>query len=290
VRISSIEGTPPTLEEVFAYYTGRNVSDVLQRLRAFLMRDFQTELSYRVSFLLNFSGVFLASVTYFFLSRLLGDSVAPLLEAYGGDYFAFAIIGVAFASYFGLGLNGFARALREAQTTGTLEAMIMTPAPVSTIVVGSAAWSYAFTTFRVLVYLLLGILLGLDLRGANYLAALVTLLISIVAFASIGIIAAGHYYGYQARRSGNVALQQCGRAYRRRLLSHCRHARVAAGYCSAAADYLRAQRHAPGAARRRNLAGNPARSTRRSHRFRHRSLPAVAPRLRPRCGVGEARR
>jgi ABC-2 type transport system permease protein len=162
-----------------------------QRLQAFLVRDFQTELSYRLSFLLNFSGVFLASVTYFFLSRLLGDSVAPLLEAYGGDYFAFAIIGVAFASYFGLGLNGFARALREAQTTGTLEAMIMTPTSVSTIVVGSAVWSYAFTTFRVLVYLLLGILLGLDLRGANYLAALVTLLISIVAFASIGIIAAG---------------------------------------------------------------------------------------------------
>jgi ABC-2 type transport system permease protein len=164
---------------------------VLQRLRAFLIRDFQTELSYRVSFLLNFSGVFLASVTYFFLSRLLGDSVTPLLEPYGGDYFAFAIIGVAFASYFGLGLNGFARALREAQTTGTLEAMMMTPAPVSTIVVGSAAWSYAFTTFRVLVYIVLGMLLGLDLRGANYLAALVTLLIAIVAFASIGIIAAG---------------------------------------------------------------------------------------------------
>ncbi|MDT8305257.1 MAG: ABC transporter permease [Anaerolineae bacterium] len=164
---------------------------MLRHLRAFLVRDLQTEVSYRISFLLSFSGVIFTSVTYYFLSRLFGDNVAPFLGEYGGDYFAFAIIGVAFASYFGLGLNGFARALREAQTTGTLEAMMMTPAPVSTIVLGSAAWSYAFTTLRVLVYLLLGILLGLDLRGANYLAALVTLLVAIVAFASLGIIAAG---------------------------------------------------------------------------------------------------
>ena len=164
---------------------------MLRRLRAFLVRDFQTEVSYRISFLLSLSGVFFTSVTYFFLSRLFGSSVAPFLEEYGGDYFAFAIIGVAFASYFGLGLNGFARALREAQTTGTLEAMMMTPAPVSTIVLGSAAWSYAFTTLRVLVYIFLGVLLGLDLRGANCLAALATLLVAIIAFASLGIIAAG---------------------------------------------------------------------------------------------------
>lgn len=160
-------------------------------LWAFLIRDFQTESSYRVSFLLSLSGVFFTSVTYFFVSRLLDESVQPALAQYDGDYFAFVLIGVAFGSYFGLGLTGFARALREAQTTGTLEAMMMTPTSVSTIVVGSAVWSYAFTTLRVIVYLILGVLLGLRLQGANYLAALITLLLSIVAFASIGIVAAG---------------------------------------------------------------------------------------------------
>jgi len=160
-------------------------------LWAFLVRDFQTESSYRVSFLLSLSGVFFTSVTYFFVSRLLNESVEPMLAQYDGDYFAFVLIGVAFGSYFGLGLTGFARALRQAQTTGTLEAMMMTPVSVSTIVVGSAVWSYAFTTLRVVVYLLLGLLLGLRLQGANYLAALVTLILSVIAFASIGIVAAG---------------------------------------------------------------------------------------------------
>lgn len=160
-------------------------------LWAFLARDFRTEISYRFSFFLSISGVFFSAFTFYFVSRLLGESVAPALSEYGGDYFAFALIGIAFSSYFGLGLNGFARALRLAQTTGTLEAMMMTPASISTIVLGSAAWSYAFTTFRVLIYLIIGLALGLPLAGANYLAAAVTLLIAIVAFASIGIIAAG---------------------------------------------------------------------------------------------------
>ena len=52
-------------------------------------------------------------------------------------------------------------------------------------------WSYTFTTFRVITYLLIGALfLTLDLSQANVLAALVILLLSILSFASIGILAA----------------------------------------------------------------------------------------------------
>lgn len=169
------------------------IETIIERLRllwAFLVRDFRTEISYRFSFLMNFGGIFISALTYFFLARLLGERVTPLLEPYGGDYFAFALIGVAFAGYFSLGLSGFARALRQAQTTGTLEAMMMTPTPVSSIILGSAVWSYAFTTLRVVVFLALGIMLGMELGNANYLGGLLTLLISVVAFASIGIIAA----------------------------------------------------------------------------------------------------
>lgn len=164
---------------------------LLRLFWSFLVRDFYTESSYRVSFLLSFVGVFFTSFTYYFISLLFGDNVSPLLQQYNGDYFSFVIIGVAFGGYFGLGLNGFARALREAQTTGTLEAMLMTPTSVAAIILGSAAWSYAFTTFRLVIYIVLGVaLLGLDLGEANYLAGLVSLLFSIVTFASIGVIAA----------------------------------------------------------------------------------------------------
>lgn len=160
-------------------------------LWSFLVRDYYTETSYRLAFLVSLSSVIFNTVTYFFISELIGLGASEYLEPYGGDYFSFVIIGVAFSGYFGVSLSGFARALRDAQTTGTLEAMVMSPVPVSLIVVGSALWSYVFTTIRVVAYLVLGALLfTLQLQGANYLGALVSLLLSILAFASIGIIAA----------------------------------------------------------------------------------------------------
>lgn len=164
---------------------------MLRLLWSFFERDFHTETSYRTAFLFSLTGIFFSAFTFFFVSKLIGEQASPFLDQYGGDYFSFVIIGLAFGGYFNLGLGGFARALREAQTTGTLEAMMMTPTPVSIIVIGSALWNYAFTTFRVFVYILLGVaLLGLRLTGANYLGGLVSLVLSIVAFASIGIIAA----------------------------------------------------------------------------------------------------
>lgn len=161
-------------------------------LRAFIVRDFYTEISYRTSFLVNIGTIFFNVLVFYFLSKFINISSNPSLDATNGDYFSFVLIGVAFGNYFGVGMHGFASALRLAQTTGTLEAMMMTPTSVPAIIIGSASWSYVFTTIRVLVYLLLGTLLfGVSFSGANYPAAILGLLLAIIAFASIGIISAG---------------------------------------------------------------------------------------------------
>ncbi|MCP4361078.1 MAG: ABC transporter permease [Chloroflexi bacterium] len=170
----------------------RNLRPHLNRFTAFLVRDFYDQASYRFSFLFSFVGVFIRALIFFFLSELIGVGAAPYLQDYNGDYFSFVIIGIALGGYFSVGLTGFSQALRQAQITGTLEATMMTPTPVSLVVIGSAAWSYTFTTFRVFLYLLIGaVLLTLDLSQANILASLLILILSIISFAAIGIIAAG---------------------------------------------------------------------------------------------------
>lgn len=171
-------------------FSPRSVLAALRLLGAFLARDFYTEISYRVSFVMMFTSALFGSLIYFFLDRLLGNRDVPGLAQYNGDYFAFAIIGVALSGYFTLGLTAFASTLRESQTTGTLEALLMTPAPLPLVVIGSAVWSYTFTSLRISLYLGMGMLLGLSLRGANYAAALVTLLLAVIAFAGIGILSA----------------------------------------------------------------------------------------------------
>ncbi len=161
------------------------------RVWAFLVRDYHVETSYRLSFLFTIGGVVVRALIFFFLSEFIEAATGGLLGDYGGDYFSFVIIGIALGGYFSTGLTSFSNALRQSQTTGTLEAMILTPTPVSWLIIGSASWSYVYTTFRVLIYLVVGALfLGLDLSRANYPAALVILVLSIVSFASLGILAA----------------------------------------------------------------------------------------------------
>lgn len=58
---------------------------------AFLKRDFLDAASYKLSFLYSLIGVFFSSATFFFISKLIAPG-AMSLNAYGGDYFSFAMI------------------------------------------------------------------------------------------------------------------------------------------------------------------------------------------------------
>jgi ABC-2 type transport system permease protein len=163
----------------------------LAKTLAFLKRDYRIEVSYRFSFLLRFFGIFFSVATFFFIAKLFGRSVSPYLTGYGGDYFAFVLIGIAFAGFLGTGLNSFAASISSAQAQGTLEAMLVTPTKLSTIVISSSLWNFLLTSFNVLIYLIFGtIVFGADLSHANLVAALLILLLTIIVFSALGIVSA----------------------------------------------------------------------------------------------------
>ncbi len=158
---------------------------------AFLKRDLSQALSYRLSFLMQLGGIFLSVAIFYFLSRLFGAAVAPQLEAYGGDYFSFVLIGLAFTGFLGLSLSSFASSIREGQVMGTLEIMLLSPTRLSAILLSSSLWAYLLTTLRVVVYLLVGALVfGASLGQANVGSALLVMLLSIASFSGIGIFSA----------------------------------------------------------------------------------------------------
>jgi ABC-2 type transport system permease protein len=158
--------------------------------KAFLKRDFLDESSYRFSFLIQFISIFMSAGMFFFIAKLVDQASISSLSVLDGGYFPFALIGLAFSAYFSTGLTSFSSSLRQAQTTGTLEAMLTSPTQVSTIIISSSLWSYVMTTFRAALYLLVGIVLGMDISHANLLSAVVILALTIAAFNGIGILAA----------------------------------------------------------------------------------------------------
>jgi ABC-2 type transport system permease protein len=158
---------------------------------AFLKRDFSQALSYRLSFLMQLGGVFFNLAIFFFLSRLLGTAVSPQLEAYGGDYFSFVLIGLAFTGFMGLSLSSFSESIRQGQMMGTLEVMLLSPTRLSAILFSSSLWAYVLTTVQVVVYLIVGSLVfGASLTNANVPAALLVMVLSITSFSGIGILSA----------------------------------------------------------------------------------------------------
>ncbi len=158
---------------------------------AFLKRDLSQQLSYRISFAFQFIGIFFSIAVFYFVSKLFGVAIAPQLEAYGGDYFSFVLIGMAFTGYMGLSMSNFASSIREGQMMGTLEIMLLSPTRLSAILISSSLWSYLMTTFNVLIYFLFGVFVfGADLTQANFPAAILVLLLSITSFSSIGILSA----------------------------------------------------------------------------------------------------
>jgi ABC-2 type transport system permease protein len=158
---------------------------------SFIRRDFRVNVSYRLAFLLRFLGLFFSVALYYFIAELIGGAAIPQLESYGGDYFAFLLIGIALSGYLGTSLGSFSGVIRREQVTGTLEMMLLTPTRLSTIIISSSLWSFLLTSINVFLYLLLGVLLfGLDLGRGNWPAALLVLALTILCFSSLGVIAA----------------------------------------------------------------------------------------------------
>ena len=153
---------------------------------AFLYKDFLSAGSYKFAFAFQFIGIVFGSSAFFFLSKLVSPSASPHLEAYGGDYFSFVLIGIAFASYLEVSVRSFSEAIRHAQMLGTLEALLVTQTEIPTLIICSSLYSFVMTSLRVIAYLAFGALaLGLDLGDANLAGALLVLLLTIITFSTI---------------------------------------------------------------------------------------------------------
>ncbi len=163
----------------------------LRKPLAFLKRDLVIAVNYRFSFALELLAIFFPTATFYFLSQVFGEAVSSYIAPYGGDYFAFVLIGIAFSSYLTFSLSSFSAQVMESQVQGTLEALLTTPTSLSTILVSSTLYPFVFTSFSVIVYLALGVgLFGFPLGNANFVGAALILLLSVAAFSGLGILAA----------------------------------------------------------------------------------------------------
>ena len=135
--------------------------------------------------------MFLSTLTFYFLSKLLEGFTVSYLKPYGGNYFAFVLIGIAFFSYLGVSVQELSKTIREGQMLGTLEALLVSQTGIPTIILSSTLYGFIWASLKVIVYMMLGVFIfGVNLEKANIPGAFLILLLTISSFMSLGIISA----------------------------------------------------------------------------------------------------
>ncbi|HWM18855.1 MAG TPA: ABC transporter permease [Ilumatobacteraceae bacterium] len=160
------------------------------RLGAIATRDWRTAKRYRFRQMLQLLSFVYAAILAFYVGRLFDAAPAELTQ-FGGEYFDFAMVGLAVMSVAGLGIGAFNETIMREQTLGTLEVLLVTPTPVPVLLAGSLVLPLALTLIDVTLYVGIGIgLIGSGITLSGVLLAFPFFVLTLASFCAFGIVGA----------------------------------------------------------------------------------------------------
>ena len=172
---------------------------------AYMERDFRVAWTYRSSFFIQYLLMPFNLIGTRFLADLVGPREA--LAQYGGDYFAFALIGTALQIAMYPCLTVFRGAVREAQVLGTLEAILMTRTrPASSVAYSGLYQLLQLSVQPIVIIPIVGVVLGAHFAWSGAPAALAVLLLALVGFAGMGLCSAAFTIAFKQNEPFTVGL------------------------------------------------------------------------------------
>lgn len=165
---------------------------IAYQLWAFVRRDCLLASSSRLTFAWQLITVLFAAPTMYYLGRLIQPATSPDLQPYGGNYFAFVILGIAFSGFFSAMMGAWASGIRNEHLSGTLDAVLVNPVSIFTVAMGTSLWGTLTAAVQTLAYLLVGrLVFHLTFGQVNSVGAAATVLLTMLVFAALGMISAG---------------------------------------------------------------------------------------------------
>lgn len=144
--------------------------------------------------------------TFFYVAKLFGSAAAPYLSKYGGDYFPFVIIGLAFNEFYITGEQAVRRAI---YSLGQAESVLATQTTLWDIILIKSLLDYAGQFLRILFLLAAGALLfGMKLTPAGLGGALLIAILTIICSFSYGVIVASFFLAFKAQLPFSGFLQK----------------------------------------------------------------------------------
>jgi ABC-2 type transport system permease protein len=158
----------------------------------FIKRGLINIFSYKTALFLGILGGFVGILQFTFMSKFISEGNSfPGIQQYGGNIIAYFIIGSAFTAFLGVSLNSFQGAIRSEQQMGTLEHLLMSNTKLELLLVYSGVWNFLYTLLNVSILLVIIVFIfGVPL-SINFMASIVTLILTILGLSGIGLMSAG---------------------------------------------------------------------------------------------------
>jgi len=163
----------------------RRFAATLQKAAAIYKRDRRIATSYDMAFLIQWLQIVVQVFAFFYMSKLI-----PAGRSSHFPGFPYWLISLGFSRFQLTALQAFQTAIRGDQMLGTLECVLVTPTSLATVVMSPGLWGFTLTALQVMLYIVLGMFLGVDFTHVNFLTLFVFVVLTIACMSPLGVMAA----------------------------------------------------------------------------------------------------
>ncbi len=166
---------------------------LVQKILSFIVRDFKIYWTYRFWVIFDIIDVVILVATYYFVAQIITPARLVTEGYVTGDYFTFAMLGIAFSQYVQNSVHGLTEGIRDEQWTGTIETILSSPTSYRSYLLGASAFRFLYGTIILIGALGLGLLLGgrVILTPSTFLTGVIFATLLVSGHLAIGAMSAG---------------------------------------------------------------------------------------------------
>lgn len=157
---------------------------------ALIVASWRAAATYRLRLLLSIASLGATVVPLYFIANALQPVMAESIEAQGGQYFGFLIVGMMTFLLLPAAVGSLPAEVGSGINTGVLEMLLSTRARAPAIFSGMIGFSLLWTTARAAALLLAGWILGAELIWSQIASALLILALIVLAYLPVGMVGA----------------------------------------------------------------------------------------------------
>jgi ABC-2 type transport system permease protein len=147
--------------------------------------------SYRVSLVMQAGGLLLTVIPIYFIATALQQTMARTITAEAEQYFSFMLVGSIALMFVTTAIASLQGTIATGISNGYFESLLMTRAPVPSLLLGLTAYPLILATVRATVMITAGWILGAPIAWSQAIPALLIILLLFAVHWGIGLIGSG---------------------------------------------------------------------------------------------------